>query len=213
MIKDYDVSFEPKDDTWEELTVEEFFDRENATEVERVNFKNSLFATNIHILVSEETYDNIIETFHDVLSKEEKLQGLNAIVLLNLKKKGRGVGHTRLSDEKFNKLVRFALESKIPIGFDSCGCHRFLQAIEGLPNYKELEMLSEPCESGLFSSYINVHGRFFPCSFTEGTEGWIDGIDVPGCSNFVVDVWNNERTKEFRQKLLMKNRNCPIYEV
>ena len=63
--------------------------------------KRGLKQTNIHILVSEESYEDILETFEDI-HNDSRLAKLNAIVLLNLKKKGRGVGYHRLSDDKFN---------------------------------------------------------------------------------------------------------------
>lgn len=168
---------------------------------------------NIHILASAQSYDQIIETFNDYLSKESRLSGLNAIVLLNLKRKGRGVGYSRMSDEQFNHIVTFALENNIPLGFDSCGAHRFLNAIKGRNDASQLETYVEPCESGLFSSYLNLKGEFFPCSFSENTPKWQTGLDVVNCTDFVEDIWHHPRTIEFRNMLLNNNRNCPIYEV
>jgi len=72
----------------------------------------------------------------------------------------------------------------------------------------------EPCESGLFSTYINVEGRFFPCSFSEGADDWKDGIDCTGDDfDFLKDVWFSDKVVEWRKKLLGNCRNCPIYEV
>lgn len=168
---------------------------------------------NIHILASSQTYDQIMETFNDYLSGESRLKGLNAIVLLNLKRKGRGVGYTRMSDEQFNHIVTFALNNNIPLGFDSCGAHRFLNAIKNREDASHLETYVEPCESGLFSSYLNLKGEFFPCSFSENTSKWQTGLDVVNCNDFVKDIWNHPRTIEFRNMLLNNNRNCPIYKV
>ena len=74
-------------------------------------------------------------------------------------------------------------------------------------------MFVEPCESGLFSSYINCYGKFFVCSFAEGEDEWEDGIDVLHCDNFVKDVWNNSRLIAWRKRLLDKKRACPIYDL
>jgi MoaA/NifB/PqqE/SkfB family radical SAM enzyme len=167
---------------------------------------------NIHQLVCVETLDQVKETFRDSKT-DERLKGLNAIVMLSLKKKGRGVGYNSLSQEQFKELVDLAFDSHISIGFDSCGCGKFLLSIKGRPDYKELEMLTEPCESGIFSSYIDVNGNFFPCSFAEGTENWKDGLDVIHCENFVKDIWNHPRVIEFRNTLLKCGRNCPLYNV
>ena len=99
-----------------------------------------------------------------------------------------------------------ASEKNIPIGFDSCSCHKFLKAIEKYPNIESLAMVAEPCESGLFSAYFNVDGKFFPCSFAEGTKGWEEGLDVE-------DFWGNSKTVEWREKLIACGRECPIYRI
>ena len=75
----------------------------------------------------------------------------------------------------------------------------------------------EPCEAGgKYSAYINVDSEYFPCSFTEGTEGWETGIDVSLCNDFMEDVWLNKRTQQFGDKVNnCRNCNigCPIFEV
>ena len=53
-----------------------------------------------------------------------------------------------------------------------------LKHLSKLAEHKKLNdilQMIEPCESGLFSSYINVDGFFYPCSFNEKPE-W--GFDV-----------------------------------
>lgn len=167
---------------------------------------------NIHIMVSNETKDMVYETFKD-FKTDKRLKGLNAIVLLSLKQKGRGQGFTILNQSDFKEIVHNALNKNIPIGFDSCSCHKFLDSIKGIKNYDKYEMLSEPCESGLFSAYINVDAEFYPCSFTEGTKGWETGIPVDTCDDFLEDVWYNKRTIDFRKNLINNKRKCPIFEV
>ena len=110
-------------------------------------------------------------------------------------------------------MIDIALKKNINLGFDSCGCHRFLNAIIGHPKEKEFKTLAVPCESTLESSYIDVNGDFYPCSFTEGSEGWEKGISVVEAEDFVRDVWYHERTQAFRERLWSCNRHCPIYEV
>ena len=167
---------------------------------------------NIHIMISEETYDQIFETFYDYIDGEERLNGLNAIVLLSLKTKGRGESFTPLSQKKFSKLVNFAMENNIPIGFDSCSCHKFLESIKERGDYKHLEMMSEPCESTCFSAYVNCKGDFFPCSFAEGEGEWKTGIHVPDCEDYK-GFWNQSKTENFRKILLGNGRHCPLFEV
>lgn len=161
---------------------------------------------NIHQLVSEETYDQIIETLHDI-KNDSRLKGLNAIVLLSLKHKGRGTGYTSLSQEKFKFIADYCLENKINFGMDSCSANKFLTSIKDRKDYKNIERFVEPCESGLFSWYINTEGIAFPCSFTEEIENWTIGIDMLNITDFFKDVWYNERVIGWRNTLI-KNVNC-----
>jgi hypothetical protein len=167
---------------------------------------------NIHIMLSNESYENVMETLKDSMT-DPRLKKLNAIVLLSLKKKGRGVKFNCATQKQFTTIVNFALENKIKIGFDSCGCHKFLEAVKDHKNYKEFEQLSEPCESTIASAYIDVNGKFSPCSFCNETKGWEDGIDAVNCNDFNKEVYNNSRVIEFREKLLAGNRHCPIYDI
>lgn len=164
---------------------------------------------NIHQLVSEETVNQAWELIYDIEKGDERLSKLNAVVFLSLKQRGRGVGYRPLSISKFSDLVNYCLDKKIPIGFDSCTANKFLSVVKNRPEYDKLVQMAEPCESGLFSSYINVEGKFYPCSFTE--EG--EGLDVVNCNNFLDDIWNHPNTIEWRNKLLQCNRSCPVYNV
>ncbi len=87
-----------------------------------------------------------------------------------------------------------------------------------------LVTFAEPCESGLFSAYINCKGEFFPCSFAEGEGKWETGIDVLGCNDFVKDIWYNYRVIQWRRALLYSSkecdcefaklcRSCPIFDI
>ena len=161
--------------------------------------------TNIHIMLSEETIGQVWETIRDY-GKDERLRGLNAIVILSLKKKGRGLNHRVVSQEKFNEIVEYCLENGVPLGFDSCSAPKFLKAIEGHADRAKFEILAEPCESTLFSSYINVDGEFYSCSFCEGV-GFGKGINVLEQEDFIRDVWKGETTEKWRERLL-RNRRC-----
>jgi len=174
---------------------------------------------NMHYMISENTYDACLETLKDIKT-DNRLKGLNAIVLLSLKKKGRGTGFTSLSPDKYAYIVNYCLENNINFGMDSCGAKKFLDAVKDNPRYEEFKIVAEPCESTNFSQYCSVDGEFFPCSFCEGTEGWEKGIDMT-CDNFdyFKDLWYNERVVEFRNKLnyncnnCHKARECPIYQI
>lgn len=163
---------------------------------------------NIHQLVSSETYFDILELYDD-MEDDPRLENLQATVLLSLKQKGRGVSMNRIEDRAFKVLVNSALDRRLSIGFDSCTANKFIGAIQERPEKDVLEMYSEPCESGLFSAYINVDGNFFPCSFTETGEG----ISVKDCDDFMKDVWFSEELINWRNRLKETCRSCPVYNV
>ena len=174
---------------------------------------------NIHQLVAAETYDQVMETIKDRMS-DPRLSKLNAIVLLSLKQKGRGVNFTRLSEEKFKSIVDFSIENKIGIGFDSCSAPKFLNAVQDHKDFEHFKTISDSCESQRMSSYINVEGKYFPCSFAEDLKGWNNGLDVVNCKDFLNDIWYNNLAIEFRNKLICSLHancnvccNCPIFEV
>lgn len=171
---------------------------------------------NIHFMLSAETFETAMELL-DKVKTEPRLEKLNAIVFLSLKKKGNAKnGFNKLSSDKFKELSFKALDNNISIGFDSCSAFSFLKAVQGTRYYNQVEEFIEPCESSVYSSYFNVKGEYFPCSFTEGTEGWEKGLDALNCDNFLEDVWWNDKTSDFRKGVIeCRNncKNCSIYEV
>lgn len=174
---------------------------------------------NIHQLLCEETYEQCIQTLYES-KKDPRLSDLRAIVFLLMKPKGdRNVYHQLKDPEKYKFLIDYALDNDIPIGFDSCSAPAFLQAIQGRPEKEreQLETVCEPCESNCFSSYVNVDGRYFHCSFTEGEDGW-EGIDMLDVKDFMKDVWNSPEVLRFRNDLLQRQRcdgcrSCPIFDL
>ena len=174
---------------------------------------NGMDQVNIHYMISEETYDKAFEVIDDMVS-DDRLSKMRAIVFLSLKTKGGGESFTQLSTEKYNKLVDYALEKGVMFGFDSCGAHRFLNAVKEHKNYKRFEMMAEPCESSCFSSYINCKGEYFFCSFAEGHSDYTnEGKSVLKTENFLDNIWNGKGSKDFRKKLISQNRHCPLYKI
>ena len=168
---------------------------------------------NIHYVLHSKNLDKAYEIIEQIKT-DPRLEKLNAIVFLGLKNKGRGKnGFCKVPYEEYKKFANHALDAGINIGWDSCSCTKFLQATKERENYAKLEMMTDPCESGCFSSYVNVKGEFHPCSFCENEKGWEEGIDVVNCDDFIKDVWNHPRVIEFRNNLLKNNRNCPIYDI
>lgn len=180
---------------------------------------------NIHLMVSEETFETCLETLEDKLN-DDRLEGLKAIVFLSLKQKGRGENFTPLSFDKFKILVLKSIQNNINIGFDSCSAYKFLKSIKGYKYFDKMYQYVEPCESTLFSIYVNYRGEAFPCSFSEDNGEWKKGIDIVSAESFTRDIWLNSRIVNFRNKLIenIDNskkrfgnkypcRKCPIFRI
>jgi len=172
--------------------------------------------TNIHQMISQETLHQVWETLDDIIHCEPRLKGLNAIVFLSLKQKGRGTGYTPLSSGEFATIVNFCIRNNISFGFDSCSAPKFLESVKGHEQEEQFKVVAEPCESTRFSAYIDVSGNFIPCSFMPGVNGWDRGLSVPECNDFVRDIWNHERTTLFRDKCVScmhDSKACQYFEV
>jgi MoaA/NifB/PqqE/SkfB family radical SAM enzyme len=168
---------------------------------------------NIHKLVSEETIDSCMNIIDDV-KNDKRLKKLNAVVFLMLKKKGRGKSLSYPSKENYKKLMDKCLKEEIRFGMDSCSCNNFLDIIKDHKDYDKLYKVAEPCESSIFSLYINTEGKVFSCSFCEGEKGWEEGLDMTKDGlNFFKDIWYSEKLNKWRKRLLNNNRSCPMYDI
>lgn len=174
---------------------------------------------NIHYVVGAKSIENAYKVA-DAQHNDPRLASLNAIVFLSLKQKRRGTKYEYISEEQYKELVQYCLDKDVRFGFDSCSAPTFLQSVEDHANFAKFQELSEDCESTCFSSYINEHGEFFPCSFTEDwvEGGWGTGLDVLAADNFISDIWNHERTEQFRSTLIANKdhngcRNCPAFTI
>ena len=167
---------------------------------------------NIHQLVAKETLPQCLTLIDDVSTVPE-LSKLNAVVFLTLKPKGDRNNLMPVDDLEYKKIIDKCLEKKIRFGFDSCSANRFLRLVKGHPQEEWFKTLSEPCEASLFSGFVNVFGKFYPCSFTENVGKWTTGIDVLKCNDFIEDVWNHPKTLRFRSDLLQQCRDCVLYDL
>jgi MoaA/NifB/PqqE/SkfB family radical SAM enzyme len=164
---------------------------------------------NIHQLLAEETYNDCIKLISAV-KDDTRLSGLSAVVFLWLKEKGDRNSFNQIRDRaKYKALVDACYNGDVSFGFDSCSANNFLSAIEDHPRFKWFSTLAEPCESSLFSFYINVDGIAYPCSFCEGI---VKGLDLKQVEKFS-DIWNDDNTQLFRDILLQNNRSCPVYDL
>jgi MoaA/NifB/PqqE/SkfB family radical SAM enzyme len=164
---------------------------------------------NIHAMICEETFEDTYSTLAHKIT-DPRLEKLNAIVLLSLKQKGRGVNHTPLSFDKFKYLVKYALHNNISIGFDSCGANIAAKVFKELGVLDKLEQYIEPCESCSFSQFIDTDGIFYPCSFASECT---TGIDMTKVNNFMDEVWFAKSTCLERKKIQDNGRSCPYFTV
>jgi hypothetical protein len=182
---------------------------------------------NIHQLVAKETivdaYDAIADCHWD-----SRLESLAHLTFLLLKPKGARNGLTPIRHLlSLIHLIAYAAFNKVPIGFDSCFAPSVLTALRTMDAELYIKNLNfiEPCESALFSSYVNVNGDFFPCSFAEGEGEWRDGLSVLNCNDFLVDIWFNEKVRQWRERIKLENctntlceltkecRSCSIFPI
>jgi MoaA/NifB/PqqE/SkfB family radical SAM enzyme len=163
---------------------------------------------NIHQVLHQQNYEKVLKLLQDRVS-DPRLAKLNAVVFLAYKPKGTNAGmFTSCTISQYRTLIEFAEIHGFNIGFDSCSAPAVFKAYEQLGKYEQVNQMIEPCESSLFSSYINTYGKFYPCSFSENELGWEDGLDVLNCDDFVKDIWNHPRTIEFRNRLNGSTSKC-----
>lgn len=174
--------------------------------------------TNIHLLAADERSQNLWHVLVDT-RRDERLRGLNAVVFLGAKPKGGGKSLTPLSSHQFSCVATACLQTGIPFGFDSCSAFKFEQYVKSIQNAdpevtKQLLQLAEPCESSCFSSYVNVRGEYWNCSFSEGAEG-VTPVNLLEVEDFGRDLWYKAPVREFRQRVLATRgkKSCPVYDL
>jgi hypothetical protein len=183
--------------------------------IDLLSNKYGMRQINIHIVLAEDTVPFIKSVFEDA-QKDSRLKNLNAIVMLSFKDKANTNCYKSVQLSTYINLIEFCEKTGISFGFDSCSAKLYLKAIQNRENCDELSQFAEPCESGLFSIYINVFGHVYPCSFYEGCEEWNSGIQLLGVKNqeeFLNNVWNSSRLIQWKNKLLNNERSCPLYQI
>ncbi len=164
---------------------------------------------NIHLLLAKETFEYTQE-FINWFSTSDIKNVVRALVFLGIKPKGRGFNLHPVSQTEFDKVVLACKTHKIQYGFDSCSAPKYEKHVKKYEteNQKRLLQLSERCESGLFSIYINVDSRISPCSFCEGI---FEPFDFKLEKDW--SWWNHKRLNDWRKTLLKNNRKCPVYRL
>jgi hypothetical protein len=165
--------------------------------------------TNMHLLYHQNNLPFVYEVLDDIVQGVVKP---NACILLGLKPKNRGRSMSPLDSVNFGKLAEYAMLHKIPLGFDSCSAPKFSKwlAQNDTPNKVALEQQVEPCESGIFSLYLDVHGNAWPCSFCEDEVG-ITPINMLETNDFTADVWLHPAMVAFRERNIANQRACIVF--
>jgi len=161
----------------------------------------------------------------DDIETDPRMKDFNALVFLSAKLRGRAKKNDfhLLSQDKYDTIALKALYSeKISVGMDSCSAFKTLEAYKDEPKYDQIYQSVEPCESSIYSTYINTDGEYFPCSFSEGLDhgeksgNWVKGISVLECEDFVKDVWFSGKTRKFADEVnacRSCGKSCSIFEI
>lgn len=164
---------------------------------------------NMHIVVSKDNMAHLKDVLADIAAK--KVDGLKSVVLLRIKPKGRASKmDCTLSHAEYKDLVTYCLNNNISFGFDSCSATPVIDVLNEIGK-PELCKCCEPCESSKLSSYINVKGEYWSCSFAEGTD-FIKPINVLDYKH-VYDWWNSNEVVKVRFCKNPACKSCPIYNL
>lgn len=170
---------------------------------------------NIHCLASSSNFDNCVGVLSDKQS-DLRLKKLNAIVFLALKRVGRGESSIPLNMNQYKIIINTALDKNIAIGFDSCSAPYFLEVVKDSPRIDEFKQICEPCESGIFSLYVDVNGVAHPCSFSAHEKQY--SLNILEVNDFVRDVWFSNNLVNFRNRCLASKhhngcRKCSLFDL
>jgi len=170
---------------------------------------------NIHLVLYKESLPHIRRVLFDIKA-DERLAKLNAVVFLSLKKKGRAMqGFSPVGISDLKSLVIYCKDTNMNFGMDSCTAWKFIQVVkelqqEGVYTKEQVdEMIKcvDPCESSLFSGYINEKGEWWNCSFCEHVED-VSPVNLLNVTNFLNEVWYSEPVKDFRNNVLKAHSIC-----
>lgn len=164
---------------------------------------------NMHILLSKENKNHLIDVLKDIANK--KVTGLKSVVFLRIKPCGRAKSmDCTLPISLYEEIVSFCIKNKISFGFDSCSATKVIEVLNNIGK-PELSKCCEPCESSKLSSYINVKGEYWSCSFAERTT-FIKPINVLSYDS-VTSWWNSDEVKRVRFCKDPACKSCPIYNL
>lgn len=164
---------------------------------------------NMHIVLSKDNMNHIFDVLQDI--KDGKLQLMRNVVFLRIKPVGRAAKmDTSLSIQEMAQVIDYCDNFNIGYGFDSCSA---MNAIEIYKKQERFDLIKycEPCESSKFSSYINVKGEYWHCSFCENLAGH-SGIDVLNYDN-INSIWLGGEIEKFRNPENRVSKSCQAFDL
>jgi len=182
--------------------------------IKRIHDLKNEMHINMHIVLSEDEVQlkHVWDVLNDI--KDGKVVGLRNIVFLRIKPVGRASKmNVKIHLSTYEKVMKFCLDNNIGFGFDSCSAKSAIKALHNL-GHGELEMCCEPCESSKFSSYCNVNGEYWNCSFCE-RNSIIEPIQLTDYSDFH-EPWSKNQNilkMRFPKEPLNVNESCPVYHL
>lgn len=164
---------------------------------------------NMHILLSKDNKSHLMEVLKDIA--DGAVEGLKSVVLLRIKPCGRAKSmDCTIPLSLYEEVVKYCFENDISFGFDSCSAARVIEVLNKLGK-PELAQCCEPCESSKLSSYINVKGEYWSCSFVERTD-FMKPVNALNYKN-ATEWWNSDEVKRIRFYDHPACKSCPIYEL
>lgn len=164
---------------------------------------------NMHIVVGKDNMAHLKEVLTDVAGG--KVEGLKSVVLLRIKPKGRAAAMDCVVPQSvYDEIVKFCLEKNVSFGFDSCSAVPVMETLRAMGR-ADLCDCCESCESSRLSSYINVKGEYWSCSFAEGTD-FIKPVNVLEYRS-ATEWWNSDAVKAVRFCKNPACASCPVYDL
>lgn len=164
---------------------------------------------NMHIVVSVDSMQHLKDVLRDIA--EKKVDGLKAVVFLRIKPCGRAKHmDCTVTHGMYRELIEYCLDHEISFGFDSCSATPAMDVLRELGK-PELCNCCESCESSRLSSYINVKGEYWSCSFAERTD-FIKPVNVLDYES-ATEWWNSDEVLRIRNLKNPACKSCPIYDL
>jgi MoaA/NifB/PqqE/SkfB family radical SAM enzyme len=169
--------------------------------------------TYIHFMLSEETVTYIPEIVDFYATKPKENSPI--LVLLGIKPRGMGKNFHPVTQETFDNITNLIMDKNILLGMDSCTHPKFeAWVLKYKPEIADHILIhSEPCESGIFSFYVDSSSKAWPCSFCEGLSAQWDLTKVSDYNEFLSKVWHGKDLVVFRDTLKITNRSCPMFNL